>query len=123
MIHALFHRGIAAEKMRNGGEKMEKGFALKINEKDNVAVVLSEGLRADTIVSVRSHDGASQDLKARNDIPYGHKIAVAAVAPGEEIIKYGEVIGACSHAILPGEHVHIHNMDSLRGRGDLGQDA
>ena len=102
---------------------MEKGFALKINAKDNVAVVLSEGVLAGNTVSVRTHDGESTDLKALNDIPYGHKIAVAAVAPGEEIIKYGEVIGACSHAIVPGEHVHIHNMDSLRGRGDLGQDA
>jgi len=40
----------------------------------------------------------------------GHKIALAAIAPGENIIKYGQPIGHATAPIAPGEHVHIHNM-------------
>ncbi|MEL7569849.1 MAG: UxaA family hydrolase, partial [Eubacteriaceae bacterium] len=54
-----------------------------------------------------------------NDIPYGHKVAVIAINKGELINKYGEEIGIASKDITPGEHVHVHNLDSMRGRGDL----
>ena len=36
-----------------------------------------------------------------------------------KIMKYGECIGAANAAIRKGEYVHVHNMDALRGRGDL----
>ena len=51
--------------------------------------------------------------------PYGHKIALRDIAPGEHIMKYGECIGAASHPISKGDYVHVHNLDALRGRGDL----
>ncbi|MDQ6598863.1 SAF domain-containing protein [Bacillus salipaludis] len=38
--------------------------------------------------------------------------------PGEDILKYGEVIGLATTDIEPGEHVHIHNLEGKRGRGD-----
>ena len=34
-------------------------------------------------------------------------------------MKYGEEIGVASRAIAAGNHVHVHNLDSMRGRGDL----
>ena len=37
----------------------------------------------------------------------------------EQIIKYGEEIGVATHEIKRGEYVHVHNLDSMRGRGDL----
>ena len=37
---------------------------------------------------------------------------------GEEIIKYGESIGRAKVTIPLGYHVHIHNVESNRGRGD-----
>ena len=94
-------------------------FALKINAKDNVAVVLSGPVPAGEDVEVRDRGGSSFSLKSENDIPFGHKIALCQIGAGEHIVKYGEVIGAASMAIMPGQHVHIHNMDSLRARGDL----
>lgn len=103
--------------------RTEKAFALKINTKDNVAVVLSNNLHANQYVTVRDQTGKVNDIKAIDDIPYGHKIAIAAMAPGEKIVKYGEIIGASSKPIALGEHVHIHNMVSLRGRGDLNSDV
>ena len=48
--------------------------------------------------------------RCRNVIPAGHKIAVADIAAGEPIIKYGQIIGFAASAIQPGEHVHTHNV-------------
>lgn len=64
--------------------------------------------------------GAAQgSVVAKVPIPYGHKIALVAVARGASIIKYGQVIGRATADIAPGDHVHVHNLESLRGRGDL----
>jgi len=37
---------------------------------------------------------------------------------GEPVIKYGEVIGRATKDIGEGTHAHVHNIESLRGRGD-----
>jgi altronate dehydratase len=54
-------------------------------------------------------------------IPLGHKAAVAAIAAGEKIVKYGCPIGSAVRAIRVGEHVHTHNIKSdylpTRARG------
>ncbi len=42
----------------------------------------------------------------------GHKIARLAVAEGDRVIKYGAPIGRASRAIAPGDHVHLHNLQS-----------
>ena len=97
---------------------MKEMFALQVNARDNVAVVLSGDVAAGDSVTVRDHQGGTRELRALNGIPYGHKIALAAMEAGDRIVKYGEVIGAASGKIAPGEHVHVHNMESLRGRGD-----
>ncbi len=34
-------------------------------------------------------------------------------------MKYGECIGAASCDIKKGDYVHVHNLEALRGRGDL----
>ena len=34
-------------------------------------------------------------------------------------MKYGESIGAASCDIKKGDYVHVHNLEALRGRGDL----
>jgi altronate dehydratase len=45
-------------------------------------------------------------------VPMGHKAAVAAIAAGEKIVKYGCPIGSAVRAIRVGEHVHTHNIRS-----------
>lgn len=58
-------------------------------------------------------------LVLSESVEFGHKLALADVAVGEEIVKYGEVIGRASEPITTGEWVHVHNCESTRGRGDL----
>jgi altronate hydrolase len=54
-------------------------------------------------------DGSA--VTAAQAIPAGHKIALKAVAPGELVRKYGQVIGVATRPIAAGEHVHVHNLD------------
>ena len=59
-------------------------------------------------------------LEVAEPVPFGHKIALAHIARGATIVKYGESIGAARNNIAIGACVHVHNVDSQRGRGDLG---
>ncbi len=51
-------------------------------------------------------------------IPAGHKVAVRALAEGEAIHRYGQIIGFATRPIAPGAHVHVHNC----GMGDFAKD-
>jgi altronate dehydratase len=87
--------------------------AIVMNSKDNVATLLA-GVDLGGTVTVKSTSGDVQnELVARQPIPFGHKIALADIAKGEKIIKYGEVIGEASNSIARGDHVHIHNVRSI----------
>ena len=98
---------------------MELKLALKVDDLDNVATIFANGITDGTEVEVRDKKGNSEIITVHGDVPYGHKIALRDIAPGEHIIKYGECIGAASHPISKGDYVHVHNLDALRGRGDL----
>jgi SAF domain len=76
-----------------------------IHHRDNVAIALHDLKNGE---SVRLTDGRT--LEILMDIPYSHKVALANIASGEEIIKYGENIGQAKEAIRKGEWVHTHNL-------------
>jgi altronate dehydratase len=88
---------------------------LIISDRDNVATAL-EALEAG-----RQLDINGREVCVRQSIPSGHKIALQAIATGEAVIKYGSPIGLASADISAGDHVHVHNLSSSRGRGDLPQ--
>ena len=41
-----------------------------------------------------------------------HKMALRELAPGDTVLKYGACIGYATKAVHPGEHIHVHNLDS-----------
>ena len=43
-------------------------------------------------------------------IPAGHKAAIRAFQVGDPVIRYGQIIGFATQPIVPGEHVHVHNI-------------
>lgn len=94
-------------------------LAIKVNAKDNVATIFARELVAGDLLEIRDPVGAAEEIKINDPIPYGHKVAVSPIKKGESIIKYGEEIGLASKDISIGDHVHVHNLDSNRGRGDL----
>ncbi len=97
---------------------MTLNLALKVNDKDNVATIFAE-VKIDTKVEVRDKKGNREIITVTADIPYGHKVAIGDINIGEQIYKYGEEIGVATDKIRKGDYVHVHNLDSMRGRGDL----
>lgn len=89
--------------------------AIVLNIADNVATLIDSGRAAEPC---RLQGEASQTLTITSDIPFGHKVCVRDLAAGAEVVKYGQVIGRASRAICAGEHVHTHNVEAARGRGD-----
>jgi (2R)-sulfolactate sulfo-lyase subunit alpha len=47
-------------------------------------------------------------------IPLGHKLALADITAGQDVIEYGQRIGLATKDIHTGEHVHVHNVRSAR---------
>lgn len=76
---------------------------LRLSPADNV-VIARQDLAAGTVL-------AEPALTLRQPIPTGHKLAIAAIAAGEPIRRYGQVIGFASAPIAPGDHVHVHNVE------------
>jgi altronate dehydratase small subunit len=89
-----------------------------IHHSDNVATVLKDGLQKGERISV-AVAGKETAIELKDVIPYGHKVAVTPIPKGEPVIKYGITIGIASKDIAAGEHTHVHNIESSRGRGDL----
>jgi len=86
--------------------------AIAISDQDNVATAL-EALEPGRVLEI-----AGQQVTVGAPIPRGHKIALRAIRAGEPVIKYGSPIGTATADIAPGTHVHTHNVESRRGRGD-----
>jgi len=51
-----------------------------------------------------------EDVTVVGLVPPGHKVATHAIARGEPVKRYNQVIGFASRDIGPGEHVHLHNL-------------
>jgi len=90
--------------------------AILIDKKDNVATALRQ-LEAGDAVQVGIED-YSAEVRLSQAIPFGHKFALTDIEKGDPVIKYGETIGLATKPIGPGEHVHIHNVEGQKLRGD-----
>jgi (2R)-sulfolactate sulfo-lyase subunit alpha len=97
------------------GERVATPHFLVHCPKDNVGVVVVEGLRAGTdMLGVITESDKTIKLKAREDIPIGHKVALKALRRGDTVIKYGEDIGKMVADADTGEHVHVQNLKTKR---------
>ena len=96
-----------------------KAKAIIINENDNVATAL-EALDAGATVSLEIQ-GRAERIKLLSAIPTGHKFALREIDAGAHVIKYGEPIGRTVVPITPGEHVHVHNIESPGKKVEGGQ--
>ncbi|WP_251329696.1 UxaA family hydrolase [Haloplanus pelagicus] len=93
------------------GETFED-VALRMDDRDDVATALAD------LSAGRNLDVGENTVTLAEDVPFGHKLALRPLGAGDEIVKYGEVIGVASADIDAGEWVHTHNCESMRGRGD-----
>lgn len=85
--------------------------ALMMENTDNVVTCVNE-VPAGAMAVYRKEDEICM-VKAEEDIPYCHKIAITDIPKGKEIIKYGEIIGKTSEEIKKGYWVSHNNLFSI----------
>jgi altronate dehydratase len=76
--------------------------AIRLNPADNIVIALRDLGSGSTV------PGVAAPLAA--PVSRGHKIAARAVAQGENVIRYGQIIGVATRPIAAGEHIHTHNL-------------
>lgn len=74
--------------------------SIRIHPRDTVAVALRP------LVVGEIAEGVS----LRDEVGQGHKFALADIAEGDTVVKYGQPIGRATRAIPAGSHVHTHNV-------------
>lgn len=88
--------------------------AIQIDEKDNVATTTSE-VEVGEALEVISPDGVVILRPVVTElIPFGHKLAIKPIMKGDNIVKYGEIIGVATQLIKTGVWVNTHNVGSAR---------
>src|SRR5271163_4203923 len=90
--------------------------ALRLDPSDNVVIAIDE---------IAAGAAPVGGVSARERIPKGHKMAVAAVDAGAPIRKFGQIIGFASRPVSPGDWVHEHNCGMKEFARDyhFGEDA
>lgn len=94
--------------MNDASQVSRAAGVLVLDPSDNVAVALS------ALVAGKEALVGLSTIRVRADIPAGHKIALANIEAGSDVLKYGEVIGIATQEIRCGDHVHIHNVMGKR---------
>ena len=93
--------------------------AIAIKAEDNVATAIR-----DLEIGHEAVVGLGEEIlriKLSQTVEFGHKLATRDIRRGLDVLKYAAVIGRATQDISKGQHVHVHNVESLRGRGDLQQ--
>ena len=84
------------------------------DKRDSVGVAVVD-VKANQALQGRSLDtNEVLHAKSNTDIPLGHKIALKDFKVGDDVVKYGVVIGRVVQAIKTGDHVHVHNVKTKR---------
>jgi altronate hydrolase len=88
---------------------------LRLNARDNLLVAIDA---VDRGVAVRGVTATARILR-------GHKMAAQAIAKGQPVLKFGQIIGFATEDIVPGAHIHTHNCSFAEFERDyaFAQDA
>ena len=81
---------------------MTSSLVIRIHPADNVAIARRQLVPGERI------DAEGVTVAAL--VPPGHKMATRAIAAGEPVRRYGQIIGSATQAIASGQHVHTHNL-------------
>jgi len=94
---------------------------LVLNDVDSVGTALRD-LGQGSVVRVAGPNGELGALTLADDIGLGHTAALVAIPEGSMVIKQGQPAGRATAEIAAGEHVHLHNMESLGANDELAAD-
>ncbi len=85
---------------------------IRLHPNDDVVIARNQLMSGSTV----------ENIAVRGLIPPGHKIATRAIATGEPVRRYNQIIGFASQPISPGEHIHVHNLNLGDNKGDFARD-
>src|ERR1700749_1641907 len=87
---------------------------IRVHPNDKVAIVVNDGGLGEGAVF-------SDGLRLRERVPQGHKVALADLAEGDEVIRYNVVIGYALQALPKGSWIneHVIRMPEPPGLEDL----
>ena len=81
---------------------------------DDVGVAVRDLKPGEEVGAVTLDGEPVGTVKLVSDVPLGHKVAMRGLAQGHKVIEYGRPIGGATQTIAQGEHVHTHNLRTLR---------
>jgi (2R)-sulfolactate sulfo-lyase subunit alpha len=84
------------------------------NHGDHVGVATSEIEAGEQVVGVFMDDDTTLEVVAHHAVPLGHKIAIADVPAGGDVLKYLVKIGVTQQGFVAGDYVHTHNLKTAR---------
>lgn len=96
---------------------MADNYIQVVEPEDNVATLLREVEAGETVLVAVGDE--EREIAVTDDVQFGHKIAIEEIPNGETVTKYGKSIGNATEDIPAGTWVHVHNVESNYGRGDL----
>lgn len=103
------------EAMKSANGQGGAPHVLAHSPKDNVAVVVVEGLKAGTkAFGVVTENNESFEIEVHDDVPIGHKVALKEFKVDDTVVKYGQDVGRIVANVAKGRHVHTHNMKTKR---------
>lgn len=94
---------------------MKTRRALVMDPNDNVATTIDDIDKGETVVL--DIGGEEVEVTVAENIPFGHKFALAKLPVGGKAIKYGEYIGMMTETAAEGALVHRHNLTGERVAG------
>ncbi|KKI89405.1 hypothetical protein WQ54_26415 [Bacillus sp. SA1-12] len=98
-------------------KSFDEGISCIVMDRNDSVVTLLRSVEKGEQLTVQIEERTCT-LTAKQDVAFGHKLALKRIEIGETILKYGESIGVATAVIEEGEHVHVHNLIGVRGRGD-----
>lgn len=84
------------------------------NFNDDVGVAVADIKAGEKVIGIALDTKDKVEVKANNDIPLGHKIALRKLDAGATLIKYGEEVGEVTQDFKVGDWVHTHNLRTKR---------
>jgi (2R)-sulfolactate sulfo-lyase subunit alpha len=92
---------------------MSYGFLIH-GDDDHVGVAVRDLKQGESVTGVSQRGHREVTVTLQHDVPLGHKVALERRQIGEPVVKYNEIIGLASAPIAVGDHVHVHNIRSVR---------
>lgn len=81
---------------------MTTPFIIRLHANDDVVIACQQLLPGTEI--------KAEDLRVRDMVPPGHKVATRDIKQGEPVRRYNQIIGFASSDIERGRHIHVHNL-------------